>query len=139
MLELLERLFEHVCLTLHSGETSQSLSLFLFLNPFFSFPLLFYCFVYTALHSLHLPERLWPCLNPLNSQSTAVYPPGNTTDASTKLQRTFITEQAGPVNVFSLHGPIYPPPVSKRSALSPVKKTHSRGKSSYLPDPLRHA
>jgi len=52
-----------------------------------------------------------------------------------QLQRTFITEQAGPVNVFSLHGPIYPPLVSKRSALSPVKKRHSRGKSSYLPDP----
>lgn len=52
-----------------------------------------------------------------------------------QLKRTFITEQAGPVNVFSLHGPIYPPLVSKRSALSPVKKRHSRGKSSYLPDP----
>ncbi len=32
--------------------------------------------------SLHLPELLWPCLNPLNSQPTAVYPPGNTADAS---------------------------------------------------------
>lgn len=56
-----------------------------------------------------------------------------------QLERTFITEQAGPVNVFSLHGPIYPPLVSKRSALSPVKKRHSRGKSYYLPDPLHHA
>ena len=56
-----------------------------------------------------------------------------------QLERTFITEQAGPVNVFSLHGPIYPPLVSKRSAPSPVKKRHSRGKSSYLPDPPRHA
>lgn len=56
-----------------------------------------------------------------------------------QLQKTFITEQAGPVNVFSLHGPIYPPLVSKQSALSPVKERHSRGKSSYLPDPLRHA
>lgn len=26
-----------------------------------------------------------------------------------QLWRTFITEQAGPVSVFSLHGPIYPP------------------------------
>lgn len=48
-----------------------------------------------------------------------------------QLWRTFITEQAGPVNVFSLHGPIYRTPVSKQSALSPVKKRHSRGKSSY--------
>ena len=53
-----------------------------------------------------------------------------------QLQRTFITERAGPVNIFSLHGPIYPPLVSKWSALSPVKKRHSRGKSSYLPIPL---
>lgn len=50
-----------------------------------------------------------------------------------QLWRTFITEQAGPVNVFSLHGPIYRTPVSKQSALSPVKKRHSRGKSSYPP------
>lgn len=56
-----------------------------------------------------------------------------------QLQKTFITEQAGPVNVFSLHGPIYPPLVSKQSALLPVKERHSRGKSSYLPDPPRHA
>lgn len=54
---------------------SQSLSLF-YLS---SSPVLLAC---TALPSLHLPERLWPCLNPPNSQSTAVYPPGNTTDAS---------------------------------------------------------
>lgn len=52
------------------------------------------------------------------------------------LKRTFITKQAGPVNVFSLHGPIYPPLVSKRSALSPVRNRHSRGKSSYLSDSL---
>lgn len=26
-----------------------------------------------------------------------------------QLRRTFITERAGPVNIFSLHGPIYPP------------------------------
>lgn len=50
------------------------------------------------------------------------------------LKRTFITKQAGPVNVFSLHGPIYPPLVSKRSALSPVRNRHSWGKSSYLLD-----
>lgn len=60
-----------------------------------------------------------------------------------QLKRTFITEQAGPVNVFSLHGPIYPTLVSKRSAMSPVKKRHSRGKSPYLPRfppaPPRHA
>lgn len=30
-------------------------------------------------------------------------------------------------------------PVSKRSAPSPVKERHSRGKSSYLPDPLHYA
>lgn len=55
-----------------------------------------------------------------------------------QLWRTFITEQAGPVNVFSLHGPIYRTPVSKQSALSPVKKRHSRGKSSYPPSPPSH-
>lgn len=53
-----------------------------------------------------------------------------------QLWRTFITEQAGPVNVFSLHGPIYPPLVSKQSALSPVKKGTLGESPAISPIPL---
>lgn len=52
-----------------------------------------------------------------------------------QLWRTFITEQAGPVIVFSLHGPIYRTRVSKQSALSPVKKG-TLGESPPPPPPL---
>lgn len=52
-----------------------------------------------------------------------------------QLQRTFITERAGPVSVFSFHAPIYPALVSKRPAPSPVREKALLGveESSYLP------
>ena len=40
-----------------------------------------WCLV-AQLSFLHLPKLGWPCLNPLNSQSTVAYQPGNTTDAA---------------------------------------------------------
>lgn len=66
---------------LNTSSVLREVSQFLFRFPSLSsLPVLLLCI---ALPPLHLPELLWPCLNPLNSHSTAVYPPGNTTDAST--------------------------------------------------------
>ncbi|KAK7945616.1 hypothetical protein WMY93_001344 [Mugilogobius chulae] len=193
----------------HFTQSVSSLSLFASLS--FSLSLfLSLTYEHSLSHSLHLLELLWPCRSPRNSQSTAVYPPGNAADASphlvdrgnthrrredecwdkceltllsvvsflvqrvsvlwgstgdcrvkgqgedkmemdsvgacgdkglcavcvrSQLQRTFITERAGSVSVFSFHAPIYAALVSKRPAPSPVRQKALLGveESSYLP------